>query len=427
MLHAIQNDGIYILKHIVAELEGRSLDSRTENLKACSAAEKVELTEEYKNIYSQDYTSHHSLSEKDVDLSEVDPAETKEERARYSLIHRRFGHYGPGIIGKLHKVSNIEKIKIPVAGKRICKSCKMGKMRNKISKLLAPDKKCLTWMLSKFPVLIYDQATVLRETDLKTRLAKLERSAKTTDIDIWLNIWIQIENIAKNCNYNWASEIIDRFHASLGHRSVFFATSFVALIWMGSITLPELAELAEQYRLCEAKLKRFEYVGSQDLENVFNPPMSLASIEHEKQKPDKKQDVKKDKSEKCLCGLKFHMLKNCYLCNPKVRPENWVDRRLFASKQRLWSMVTEPGKRSQLEKELGHRLPQEVIEKPTEESSSAVNMSKYMEIYEDYVTESQTTHNQSESFSSYMLALTTSQISLSYKDWWVFDSGCYGA
>ncbi|KAI1007831.1 hypothetical protein K3495_g392 [Podosphaera aphanis] len=127
MLHAIQNDRLYILKHIAAELEGRSLDTITENLKACSTAEKMELTEGYKK--------------KEIGLLEDDPAETKEERARYRLIHGRFGHYGPGIIGKLHKVSNIEKINILVAGKRICKSCKIGKIRNKISKNLAPHKK----------------------------------------------------------------------------------------------------------------------------------------------------------------------------------------------------------------------------------------------------------------------------------------------
>ncbi|KAI1003677.1 hypothetical protein K3495_g4529 [Podosphaera aphanis] len=189
------------------------------------------------------------------------------------------------------------------------------------------------------------------ETDLKTRPAKLERSAKTTDIDIWLNNWIQIENIAKNCNYNWASEIIDRFHASLGHRSVFFATSFAALVWMGSITLPTLAE---QFRLCEAKLKHFEHIGAQELDNVFHPPVSLFSIDQEQQKLDHKQDDKKEKSNRCLCGIKYYSIKECYLINPKARPKTWADRRSFASKQRLFNLATEPEKRKQLEKELEH-------------------------------------------------------------------------
>ncbi|KAI0996185.1 hypothetical protein K3495_g11994 [Podosphaera aphanis] len=248
------------------------------------------------------------------------------------------------------------------------------------------------------------------ETDLKTRLAKLERSAKTTDIDIWLNSWIQIENIAKNCNYNWASEIIDRFHASLGHRSDFFATSFAALVWIGSITLPALAE---QFRLCEAKLKRFEHIGAQELDNVFHPPVSLVSIDQEQQKPDHKQDNKKEKSNRCLCGIKYHSIKECYLFNPKARPKTWADRRSFASKQRLFNLATEPEKRKQLEKELGHRLPREILELPAEESSSAVETSNYENLYDDnYITESQTSYDRSEPESSYMLALTTSQTSL---------------
>ena len=70
------------------------------------------------------------------------------------------------------------------------------------------------------------------------------------NIDVWLNSWVQFENTAKASNNPWTSEIIDRFHAALCHRSIFFATSFAAHVWIGSITL---FQLAEQYRLCEAK------------------------------------------------------------------------------------------------------------------------------------------------------------------------------
>lgn len=64
----------------------------------------------------------------------------------------------------------------------------------------------------------------------------------TTDINVWLNSLIQVESMAKVYNYTWADETIDRFHAALGHRSVFFATSFAAHIWLGSISLCQLAE-----------------------------------------------------------------------------------------------------------------------------------------------------------------------------------------
>ncbi|KAI1002817.1 hypothetical protein K3495_g5386 [Podosphaera aphanis] len=114
----------------------------------------------------------------------------------------------------------------------------------------------------------------------------------------------------------------------------------------------------------------------------------------------------------------------CYLFNPKARPKTWANRRSFASKQRLFNLATEPEKRKQLEKELGHRLPREILELPAQESSSAVETSNYENLYDDnYITESQTSYDRSEPELSYMLALTTSQTSLPYKDWWVFDSG----
>lgn len=76
-----------------------------------------------------------SVSESDPDDSEPEEAKSKEDRHFYRLMHRRFGHYGPILIGKLHKVANLKtKISIPPPNRRVCKSCKLGKMRNTISK-----------------------------------------------------------------------------------------------------------------------------------------------------------------------------------------------------------------------------------------------------------------------------------------------------
>ncbi|KAI0992332.1 hypothetical protein K3495_g15854 [Podosphaera aphanis] len=150
VIHAVQNDGLYIVKHIADELRGKPLDTRIGNQSACSATEKLAESKpqalNLENKINYDHgdlkkrNDNPDLSEKDPDQSDDDIAETKEERARYRLIHRRFGHYGPNIIGKLHKTSNIERVKIPIAEKRICKSCKIGKMMNKISKTLAQHK-----------------------------------------------------------------------------------------------------------------------------------------------------------------------------------------------------------------------------------------------------------------------------------------------
>ena len=68
------------------------------------------------------------------------------------------------------------------------------------------------------------------ETDLPAKIEGVERTAKTIDIDVWLNSWIQVETFAKTNRHSWSSEVIDRFHAALGKRSVFFATSFAAHI-----------------------------------------------------------------------------------------------------------------------------------------------------------------------------------------------------
>ena len=256
------------------------------------------------------------------------------------------------------------------------------------------------------------------EIDLQTKLTRLEQTSKTTDIDVWLNSWIQIENIAKDCKYTWASDIIDRFHPALGRRSLFFATVFAAHIWMGVISL---SQLAEQYRLCEAKLKRFQYIDAQEVQSIFNPPVSLAAFNNT-HIPKENSNEKNEKSEKCPCGLKNHSINKCYLFNVEARPKKWVDRRSIASKKRLYSLLKDIDKRKDLERRLGHHIPRELFEKPIEEVSSAVDISDDASLYENYLTEFSPTCNQSPQ-SSYMLALATSQTSLPYRDWWVFDSG----
>ncbi|KAI0992767.1 hypothetical protein K3495_g15418, partial [Podosphaera aphanis] len=273
---------------------------------------------------------------------------------------------------------------------------------------------------SRTPTLLYravkrtlNPSSKSAEMDLQTRLTKLERTAKTTDIDIWLNSWIQIENIANSSKYSWASEIIDRFHAALGHRSVFFATSFAAHVWMGSITL---SELAEQYRLCESKLKRFEYIGNQELQNVFNPPVSLSTANQNLNSNKDTEDSTKEKSTKCVCGIKNHTIKSCFLFNVNARPEKWVDRRPMFAKKKLHNLLKDFEKRKLIEKELGHKIPRELLDNPKEISTSAATNSDDIEIHDEYITEPSP-------HSSYILALTTSQTSLPYKNWWVFDSG----
>ena len=89
---------------------------------------KMEPAELYSDIYS--------------DNSDEEEANTQTARKRYKLIHRRFAHYGPQLIRNLHKVlEGIDKVKIPPPDKRICDSCKIGKICKKISKKLEEYKR----------------------------------------------------------------------------------------------------------------------------------------------------------------------------------------------------------------------------------------------------------------------------------------------
>ncbi|KAI0991350.1 hypothetical protein K3495_g16837, partial [Podosphaera aphanis] len=89
VIHAVQNDGLYIVKHIANELRGKPLDTRIGNQSACSATEKLaESNPQSLNLENKINYDHGDLkkrndnpdlSEKDPDQSDDDIAETKEE------------------------------------------------------------------------------------------------------------------------------------------------------------------------------------------------------------------------------------------------------------------------------------------------------------------------------------------------------------
>ncbi|CCU83133.1 hypothetical protein BGHDH14_bgh04759 [Blumeria hordei DH14] len=122
MIHAVQSDGLYIVKHIATELRGKPLDTRVTKQVACPATHRapdnnlpathLKTSLNYYRNTSIKCSDNPDFSDKDPDQSDDDLAETKEERARYRLMHPRFGHYSPNIISKLHKTSNIDRVKI---------------------------------------------------------------------------------------------------------------------------------------------------------------------------------------------------------------------------------------------------------------------------------------------------------------------------
>jgi hypothetical protein len=128
---AKQKDGLYIVSHVSSRYKGKAfIAHRTK--KAFPAQAPID-------VHDHDEAEDTSV---DPDDSEVEEATKKSDRHLYRLLHRRFAHYGPDMISKLHKVTTLkDKIKIPPKERRICKSCKIGKMRNRTSRVLAEHKK----------------------------------------------------------------------------------------------------------------------------------------------------------------------------------------------------------------------------------------------------------------------------------------------
>ena len=141
---------------------------------------------------------------------------------------------------------------------------------------------------------------------------------------------------------------------------------------MGSITL---SELAEQYRLCEAKLKRFEYVGTKELETVFTPPVSFATADKEGLKLNDKNENRKDQKVRCPCGMRNHSIKEFFLLNVDLQPESWTDRRQIYAKKKFYAIIKDTNKRMQIDKDLGHKIPPELLENPAEQKTSALSIS----------------------------------------------------
>ncbi|KAI0999270.1 hypothetical protein K3495_g8924 [Podosphaera aphanis] len=123
-LHAKQKNGLYMLKSIFSE-----------------TPELAFVSNESKSVKSPvDTNTQGEITDEGPDISEHDEA-SKFQRNRYRLTHRRFGHYGSDALRHLHEVaSGIKKISIPEKEKRICESCKIGKMKRKISKELEVHK-----------------------------------------------------------------------------------------------------------------------------------------------------------------------------------------------------------------------------------------------------------------------------------------------
>lgn len=86
---------------------------------------------------------HDEESDPDSDNASTGTNELKKtDLERYRLWHERCAHAGPEVIRNLHKRTTLRKVKVP-NDREACITCKLAKMRKKISKELSPWKETI--------------------------------------------------------------------------------------------------------------------------------------------------------------------------------------------------------------------------------------------------------------------------------------------
>jgi hypothetical protein len=139
LIHAQQSNGLYFVKSFSRRCKEIAFLARV-SLKEPSNQPSLPARLNQEVVSEPELSETGDNTDRDIDASEEDD-NSKAKRRRYRLMHRRFGHYGSGALRHLHEVaSGIKKIQIPAPARRICKSCKIGKMRKKINKNLAKHK-----------------------------------------------------------------------------------------------------------------------------------------------------------------------------------------------------------------------------------------------------------------------------------------------
>lgn len=123
------------MKHISKTLKDHLIKAQLETrARAVPAITKVNREPAVK-------TYEEALTDVDPDDSEPETATTKEQRRWYRLMYRRFGHCGPDMLRKIHKVISLQNpIKIPPPRRKVCAPCKLAKMRNLTRTMLSKHK-----------------------------------------------------------------------------------------------------------------------------------------------------------------------------------------------------------------------------------------------------------------------------------------------
>jgi hypothetical protein len=121
----------------------------------------------------------------------------KADMERYQLWHERCAHAGPEVIRNLHKRTTLKKIKVP-NNKEVYVTCKLAKMRKRISKELSPWKETIL-------ALVYADIAGPFYTSLRGNryMAKLVDSASRY---VWVVLGKDRKDIVRNLR-NWKKQV----------------------------------------------------------------------------------------------------------------------------------------------------------------------------------------------------------------------------
>ena len=211
VLEASVKGGVYILSWVKPNLEDNAFNA-IETARLSQSHEKALQTQEVTQSQPPscdelDKCSHLEderafIHDEEID-SDSDNATTntdklkKTDLERYRLWHERCVHAGPEVIRNLHKRTTLKKVKVP-NDREACVTCKLAKMRKKISKELSPWKETIL-------ALVYADIGGPFHTSLQGNqyMAKLVDSASRL---VWVILGKDRKDVVRNLR-NWKKSV----------------------------------------------------------------------------------------------------------------------------------------------------------------------------------------------------------------------------
>jgi hypothetical protein len=132
------SDGIYIVSWIAKGLQETAFLAKDSYTNLYTNLDQENSSDDASDTYTR------KLHRPRKDIANTNDGKDKlsnNDLKRYTLMHRRFGHCGPEKLRRLHRVSNITKIRVPGHAMRSpCGVCKLAKLKKTIHKQLSPWK-----------------------------------------------------------------------------------------------------------------------------------------------------------------------------------------------------------------------------------------------------------------------------------------------